>query len=111
MPAGFAMDQLVTEKVLGGTSGTEKSSNKLLKENGNSRDPWSPSKQDKAAYDVIAAAWIRFGLDFAHGQDRTGHIAFFVPSRENQSVVKAIGRADTFALAVCRAALKAAQFR
>jgi hypothetical protein len=109
MPAGFAMDQ--PWKGLGGTSGTEKSSNKLLKENGNSRDPWSPSKQDKAAYDVIAAAWIRLGLDFAHGQDRTGHIAFFVPSRENQSVVKAIGRADTFALAVCRAALKAAQFR
>ena len=109
MPAGFAMDQLVTEKILGGTSGTEKSSNRLLKVNGNPRDPWSPSKQDNAAYDVIAAAWMRFGLNFVHDQDRTGHIAHFVLSNNGQSVIRGTSRAETFALAVCRAALKAAE--
>ena len=111
MPAGFAMDQLVTEKVMGGSHGTENHSSRLLRESGNPSTPWSPSRQDRAAYDVIAAAWSRFGLNFAHEQDATGHIAFFAPSGQNRPAVRAVGRADTFALAVCRAALKAAQFR
>ena len=111
MPAGFAMDQLVAEKVMGGSNGTDNHSNRLLKESGDPSIPWSPSRQDRAAYEVIAAAWSRLGLNFAHEQDAGGHIAFFAPSDQNPMAVRAIGRAETFALAVCRAALKAAQFR
>jgi Phage ABA sandwich domain len=109
MPAGQAMDQLVAQQVMGEPLGAEAYPTWWVKAAGDSNRPWSPSGQDSAAYRVIAAVWTRFGLSFAHERDQTGHIAYFALSAKNQSVVKAAGRAETFALAVCRAALKAAQ--
>ena len=109
MPAGLAMDQLVAREVLGELLDTEAYSSRRLKAEGDSNRSWSPSTQDPAAYRVIGAVWKRFGLNFAHGKDQTCHIAYFCPSDKNESAVKATARAETFALAVCRAALKAAR--
>jgi Phage ABA sandwich domain len=111
MPAGLEMDQLIAEKVTGGAPTAETPLVRWLKENGDFDHSWSPSQQDSAAYEVIAAAWARFGLVFAHEKDQNGHVAYFASSPENESAVKAVSRAETFALAVCRAALKAAQSR
>jgi hypothetical protein len=80
-----------------------------VKAEGDSNRSWSPSTQDSAAYRVIGAVSKRFGLNFAHREDQTCHIAYFALPDKNESAVKATGRAETFALAVCRAALKAAR--
>jgi hypothetical protein len=109
IPAGLAMDQLVAQEVMGEPLGAETYSSWWVKGEGDSNRPWSPSTQDSAAYGVIAAVWTRFGLNFAHGGDQTCHIAYFALSSKHESAVKATGRAETFALAVCRAALKAAR--
>jgi hypothetical protein len=109
MPAGAPMDRLVAEKVIGGPLGIERPSISSARKSGESTRLQSPSMRDSDAYGVIAAAWTRFGLIFAHQQDQTGHVVYFASSASNPSVMKAVGRAQTFALAVCRAALKAAQ--
>jgi len=109
MPAGLAMDQLVAREVMGEPLDAEAHSSRWVKAEGDSNRSWSPSTQDSAAYRVIGAVWTRFGLNFAHGGDQTCHIAYFALSPKNESAVKATGRAETFALAVCRAALKAAR--
>jgi hypothetical protein len=106
MPAGVAMDQLVAREVMGEPLDAEAYSSRWVKAEGG---PWSPSTQDSAAYRVIGAVWKRFGLNFAHAGDQTCHIASFALSDKKESAVKASGRAETFALAVCRAALKAAR--
>ena len=109
MPAGLAMDQLVAREVMGEPLDAEADSSRWVKAEEDSNRSWSPSTQDSAAYRVIGAVWKRFGLNFAHGGDQTCHLAHFALPDENESAVKATGRAETFALAVCRAALKAAR--
>ncbi len=109
MPAGLAMDELVAREVLGEPLDSEAHSSLQVRAEGDSNRPWSPSTEDSAAYRVIGAVWKRFGLNFAHGRDQTCHIAYFALPDKNESVVKATGKAETFALAVCRAALKAAR--
>ena len=108
MPAGAAMDRLVAEKVIGGPLGIGRSSTLSECKSGDSTRLQSPSMRDSDAYGVIGAAWARFGLVFAYQRDQTGHVAYFASSAKNPST-KAVGKAQTFALAVCRAALKAAQ--
>jgi hypothetical protein len=103
------MDQLVAREVMGEPLDAEADSSRRVKAEGDSNRSWSPSTQDSAAYRVIGAVWKRFGLNFAHGEDQTCHIAYFALPDKNESAVKATGRAETFALAVCRAALKAAR--
>ena len=109
MPAGLAMDQLIAREVLGESLVPEADSSRRVKAEGDSNRSSSPSTQDSAAYRVIGAVWKRFGLNFAHGGDQTCHIAYFAPPDKNESAVEATARAETFALAVCRAALKAAR--
>jgi len=109
MPAGFAMDQLVAREVMGEPLDPEAHSSRHVRADGDSNRPWSPSTEDSAAYRVIGAVWKRFGLNFAHGGDQTCHIAYFCLPDKNESAVKGTARAETFALAVCRAALKAAR--
>ncbi len=110
MPAGAEMDQLVAEQIMGespDSSGT--CSAWRVTAGRDSRGPWSPSTQDSAAYAVIAAVWTRFRLNFSHERDQSDHIAHFALLVERSRLVRATGRAETFALAVCRAALKAAR--
>ena len=109
MPAGLAMDQLVAQEVMGEPLDIEAHSSWWVNGERGLNLPWSPSTQDSAAYGVIAAVWTRFGLNFSHREDQTCHIAYFASSPKNEPVPKATGRAETFALAVCRAALKAAR--
>ncbi len=110
MPAGAAMDQLVAEQVMGEPPDSSGTCSVLRVTAGrDSRGPWSPSTQDSAAYGVIAAVWTRFRLNFSHERDQSDHITHFALLVQHPRLVKATGRAETFALAVCRAALKAAR--
>jgi len=109
IPAGLAMDQLVAQEVMGEPLDVGAQSSWWVKAERDLNVRWSPSTQDSAAYGVIAAVWRRFGLNFAHGGDQTCHVAYFAMSPKNELTPKAAGRAETFALAVCRAALKAAR--